>query len=893
MEDRSDRVLSFVYCDFAPIERNAEPCIRFVVSVFFPNDREPESFKRCFDFVSRPIKHESLNVERLHGFDLKLPPNERSPWSTIALIAMAPIVNDRGKRCWRNLGTSVVSKKTHDESAAAAYHVVYNNGCGTVSENRVSGVFQIRTFESNPSYENRMPFFFDARLSKKKRERVEKPKIVSRTSKDDLYFVSLKKGLDRSVVKNDVPLLSQLNATFAPSDFYWRHVENKVGVALNDCTAKEKGSGVVLFENPFEPQSSSFDLYKIYANARKKDGGARRDVFTLQQIKRLAIETISNHPKERMRLPLFSVVYRKTPKIHVSFWINALTLLASYYHRTGDVSSFCDDFNNRFESGRRCAYASHLLTLFVQHLEYISDYDIVVVENDETEKKKTTRKLIEQFSSAFVNMCADCEDSNTAIYQTWKAFRKADFSTVNAADEVDEKLNKIMGVLRECQRLLTTHYIAFVCADIISTRNKPFDREHHRSFCEGYEPYVGARSAKAYQAYVSKDYVEASKKNYERKDCEKKYDMDDPDIVKETMLTADSAHICVKLIPKSLIKKSLLKNTDRVSKNILKRHFAGDDGANETRLPVLFLEATSFLFPSDEEPSKCNVRVSSTKSGETYEMNVQSLFTKGHPLLTDCLRIPYVFEKGFSNFYKGTAFFVTDAYKKSNLYTFSVSNGDGAAPSSLYKGISHGQLAYKTDRMIVTPYAAVFDDNNDDDDDRESTPLFETACRLQRRVDYEKNITTTTIVAKESENNRYNHLMHDSLFDERAQSKKISAFVDKCHSLTVKDSASSKRERLKDAETKEEKEYLEKWCDFNAFIDPKYVEKNDDVLDALYDALEKILASSSSSAGERHARTDVFDVNVFVDDFYVEHRFDRISNDLGAWCIFFHFKKSV
>lgn len=91
----------------------------------------------------------------------------------------------------------------------------------------------------------------------------------------------------------------------------------------------------------------------------------------------------------------------------------------------------------------------------------------------------------------------------------------------------------------------------------------------------------------------------------------------------------------------------------------------------------------------------------------------------------------------------------------------------------------------------------------------------------------------------------------------------------------------------------EEKEYLEKWCDFNAFIDPKYVEKNDDVLDALYDALEKILASSSSFAGERRARTDVFDVNVFVDDFYVEHRFDRISNDLGAWCIFFHFKKSV
>jgi hypothetical protein len=250
-----------------------------------------------------------------------------------------------------------------------------------------------------------------------------------------------------------------------------------------------------------------------------------------------------------------------------------------------------------------------------------------------------------------------------------------------------------------------------------------------------------------------------------------------------------------------------------------------------------------------------------------------------------------VFDKGFSNFYKGTAFVVTDAYKKSNVYTFSVSNDVGTTENhqlSLYKGISHGQLAYKTDRMIMTPYANAFGD----DGEEESTPLFESACRLQRRFDYEKKISVNRERDDDvSENKQYNHLLHDSLFEESVQSKKMLAFIEKCHLLTVKKPKLSKNERLNDAKTKSENMYYEKWCDFNAFIDPKYVQHGG-VLDALYDVLKKIVASSPSM-GDRDGFTERFDVDVGVDDFYMDHQFDRISNDLGVWCLFFHFKKSI
>lgn len=854
-----ESVFWFKYCDYSVPARNGidDARLRFVVSIYaIEND---VTAVRAYDFVSRPSPNDGFKTLVFHDFELSAPAESKGKRYAVAMIVMSPILNDHGKRCWRNLGTAIVESRPGERAVddGTAFHVVFNNSCGIPKKHRVSGIF---SFNSNVRLRRRSSVDSPEGKDATRRTVAKRPKTMTRENDSfETYFDALKQKLESTNYDNVVPLLAHLNATYAPSDYYWCVTESNAA-RLNDVD----GDGLKF-------QTANVPLFDLNLHGGKSSN-PQRDEIALNQLKLSITNALVND--KHTRLPFYSVLYRKKPKVTVSYWLNALDLLAKYHHRTQNVGSFCRDFSDRFELGRKAAYAAHLLTLYCQHLEYISDYDVSVAGENITQDR-----MIEQFSSALVNMCGDCEDSNTGIYQTWKSFRKFDFDLDDASvDRIFENdrrwdlqtLKDMLSVLKTAQRVLVENYTAFVCSDVINTHAKPSFKKGE-SLCDGYEPYVGAKSAKSYHEYVSKDYAGAETKRYDRPHCDKRYRMDGSDIVRETLANADSAHICVKMIPNASLSKWMTAPPSPPT--------------GDATLPVLFLEATSFLFPSDEEICKNEVCIVTSNAKET--INVQRLFTKGRPVVADCTRIPYVFEKGYSNFYKGTAFLVTDAFKSENAFTF-IALSESSSAGSLFRGISHGQLSYKSNALKFVPYASLFENG------KESTPVLETACRMQRRFDYEKNIDAATVVAKpktKSEFVRYNHLMHDSNFDFDRQSETIRAFLDKCRLLLPrKDDEIVKNERINDANTMGEREYYEKWCDLNVFMDPKYVSDERVLFSELYDAFETILGSSRCAFGLKKP-SKRFDFDVQITNAYLEYRFDLLSYDLGYWVVCFHFKK--
>ncbi len=909
-------LLSFRYCDFVVDgERRRQRRDRDENNVRFAVTLTTAIRSYEYDFVGSRTKIDRFKNVPCYRFDLKIPTTAIASGGDvrIAVLVMGAIKNDYGKRCWRNLGGSAFDFKYGDVFNAKQFRVVCNSGCGIDRDNIVSGIFQcrIRDDATSPNKEDVVVSYDDEKEPPKNRRKTSR---ASKTYDDsvffesDAYFSELRTNLAKLPCDDQIGILTHLNATYAPSDYYWtidRDDRREHRIRLNYASVNV----------PVE-----FNL-NLFSELWMQNS---RDDVAIRSLKEKASSLVVKQRTERHRLPLHSVVYRKTPRIEESFWFNALTLLSKYYHRTEDVELFCDDFLHRFDLGRKAAYASHLLTLFPQHLEYISDF---LPQKSTSTSEKEHRNIVEEFSSGLINMSGDCEDSNTAIYQIWKSFRKFDFTTI-VRDDDDARREKMRTTLRECQRVLTEYYVAFVCSDIIVTHANPSVASSLRKRTD--RPYAGARSAEAYQSYVREDYGDASfVKNYQRPDNTQRYKFDDVELVKESFKSSDSAHICVKMLPKSVV-YSWIKNSDFVASDESSPFFSQErtrtlnriasdlkssvkrkEGEEWTSLPVLFLEATSFLFPSDEEPSKQHVRIVHHRYSEkdASYVTMQSLFVKKHAVISDCVRIPYVFDKGFSKFYKGTAFVMTDHFKSDRLFTFSASSysseseetgkddGDVFLNRGVNRGVSHGQLSYKTKNASLIPYASF--KTNPNEALTEGPILFEDACKMQRRFDYEKSISASenpkeSVRASPDESIRYNHLYHDSKLDYEKQHRIAMRFVDKCRRLSTTSFDASKVERESDAKTMTENEYLSKWCKFDAFIDPFYVreESRCDVLERLYDAFETIVVSSyCAHDGDVLLTTAPFKFKVEVEKTYVECRYDQISNDLGYWALSFYFKK--
>ena len=367
----------------------------------------------------------------------------------------------------------------------------------------------------------------------------------------------------------------------------------------------------------------------------------------------------------------------------------------------GSLASFIKKFSD-WHDGRKAAWGLATVCLYAQSLEYVTDYYYSASLSSrgsgggEDQCTRCGSKIeVEQFGVPGRLMCGDCEDTESFHLQMLEAFYECpDFYTIYGKED------KLAHVLHVMRHIMVREYVAltFIEAVNLSKQTATGNSSHSNHTASSFYDRASSGSS-------SRERKVLKKRDYSRRVGGSDACISDPSLYHWSFEEADSAHACLKLIPKMYFRRCVA------------RYYGGKDPfqPNDTKnaslnrffhykpsgidMPCLEGEGTSLLFTCDEEDPP-NLFRDQTNS---KSVNISEIvyWTNG---MDEIIKSPIYSDKGFSPFLKGPLWACTNETWFKNTFTFAFCRKDEES-GTFRKGVSHEQISYKSESIYVIPYA--------------------------------------------------------------------------------------------------------------------------------------------------------------------------------------------
>jgi hypothetical protein len=386
-------------------------------------------------------------------------------------------------------------------------------------------------------------------------------------------------------------------------------------------------------------------------------------------------------PEKRVYLPFFAYLMCHPLQVYRGYWENALKITIE---RKGYASP------ELYESSRwrvckpsiKVADAFQMICNYAQAIEYIPDY---YQPGDGSDKRE-----IEQFWNPLRAECGDCDDLSLGHAQFYRAFVVHSWSRPKVNAEIAN--NRILSEMRS---LLANNYVMFLNIEAVYLpRQKvsasdpvapaPFEEEDMTWAASG----PGGSSPIGYygatESFAAGNYLRDTR-------------------------GMNSAHAAIKLLPKRYFERCVNRSGSSGNRPVFGASASGrspdrgmccfyhshpPDVFNDD-LPVLFGEGTSMLTCCDEEEDPCDA---------TWFK--KSVFSDS--FLNDVTKSPIYAKKGKSNFYKASLFGATleflDNHRAATFTYARPKVRTRSSPSSFARGVSHHQLSFKSESVVLVPY---------------------------------------------------------------------------------------------------------------------------------------------------------------------------------------------
>jgi len=422
---------------------------------------------------------------------------------------------------------------------------------------------------------------------------------------------------------------------------------------------------------------------------------------TLVEMSDLA--SLRNDAETQTYLPFMSYLMCQPLSVSACIWENLLRVLTE--RKAVTIEEYTALFqSSTYPKARKVADAAQMLCIYTQALEYITDYYLPrVVPYDVMSAGVDGRIEIEQFWNSLRSMCGDCDDLALGNAQIYRAFVVDSW--------VNPRINKVISehaVLKEMRRLLACNYILFFNIEGVYLPRQKVSAGDGNSKFEGVNGSAAA-GAPNYQRYG----------NYSPAMAWGNYEHD--------IKAMNSAHAAVKLLPKSYFERCVNRAYNSVgispcpfstaqkvtggSMNCCFYHTHSADADNDA-CPVLCMEGTSMLMPFDEVPDPCTMNGFKT-----------ALFSDD--VLSEVTKSPIYAKKAYSNFYKTSLFGITlDFLENHRMATFTYARRQlsPTAGAPFMRGVSHRQLAYKSEGAMLVPQGFPYSQLTDSKNQSKYTP---------------------------------------------------------------------------------------------------------------------------------------------------------------------------
>ena len=359
---------------------------------------------------------------------------------------------------------------------------------------------------------------------------------------------------------------------------------------------------------------------------------------------------------------------------------------------------------------RRASLAFQLVSMYSQCIEYLSDY---YTSRGKTGRKEDRKLCVEQFGNCQRALTGDCEDTSGGMVQFYSNFV--------CEDESKSWVQHISNnrVLSEMRRIIRHNYVVIFNIEGVYLPKQTGGEGGD----EKYSMYSQGRVDTKEEFNFLKNVSEYRLLSDRQKKMVNDFHSDARDV--------NSAHAAVKMLPKSYFEQCVNRSyahCDVVQYNrygtsprdrpsgcgpfvtncfdatncpcFYHRYVPDADNAS---LPVGFLEGTSMGCPDENVSDNCK--------DEKFKEYLLS-----DPLVNDVTKVPiYARTKGESGFYRVIFFgsvytpqmnFLEDhgvstfAWCRSNLASLKA----GSVARPFLRSVSHKQLAFKSDKVILLPY---------------------------------------------------------------------------------------------------------------------------------------------------------------------------------------------
>lgn len=361
-------------------------------------------------------------------------------------------------------------------------------------------------------------------------------------------------------------------------------------------------------------------------------------------------------------LPFFTFLINPTLRIYKSFWLNCLLFQISKKNMT------YGEYNDKFESfheWRKASEAFQMICSYVHNLEYICDFTKARNGGKDTP--------IEHFSNCLYLLCGDCEDLSLGIFLLFESF-------VRYSRKTDNDIFLSNSILSKMRDTLSNNYIPFLCIDGV---------------------HLGQLTKEKNDDLIDNKYFESMNRIKNEHRLTKNFG-DMMRMWKNETQNMDSAHACVKLIPKYYFEECInrayesfgMKNVfrDKIGKTrIFYNLYKPDNFVKE--LPILFGEGTNQLICSD--------KIEEDSISEKYKY----IFFDYCYDICNLLKSDVYLSENRSTFYKSSLIAITNRFINCGVGTFDLSTlftHYGTIKHS--RGISHTQLSLKAEDVSFVPY---------------------------------------------------------------------------------------------------------------------------------------------------------------------------------------------
>jgi hypothetical protein len=632
------------------------------------------------------------------GGDVKMPEIEGL---NLNLSVYGRMETEEGRPCWRNCGTSLFTFKEIFEAKRSATpvktHLVYNTGGGVKKADTISGCIAVSAAEDSlvamtktigsSQTSSSLTSTIGGLNSVRFREAQSALSSVEYLDRDwSRYAEGIDKKLYGGLIRNDHKLHSRIRCTWSFTDLNLvkKRLSGRSGPIYEPDGRMNVKAADKLFRNLISNAQKGEEAIYLTEFCKRNKEEIRHVV---DSCKSACIDCETN--SERLPLPFFALALQRKINVDPFYWKRVLEIVIDR-NFSGHAKSFYATFKE-WHDGKKAAWGLAVVCLYAQSLEYVTDYYYSGSAGSEGEKIE-----VEQFGVPGRLMCGDCEDTESFHLQMLEAF----YECPNFA-EIYGKDHESALVLTEMRTIMIREYVAFSCIEAVNlskqtvTGNAGHSNHTARSFYE--------RASKGSTLKEAKSLLK--KRNYGRAAGASDAFVSDPELYAWSFSEADSAHACLKLIPKNYFRNCVSRYYDG------KDPFSPNDRRNTSTnrffahkpsgvdMPCLEGEGTSLLFTCDEEAPPNAFR--NRDDTQTFYIS-EIVFWSSE--MNEIIKSPIYPDKGFSPFLKGPLWGCTNETWFKDTYTYAFCRKDEET-GVFKKGVSHEQISYKSDSVYVIPYA--------------------------------------------------------------------------------------------------------------------------------------------------------------------------------------------